>query len=291
MTPLAQKILNELTLPKKDRTFDDKAGLLALMTDIHCFECSAILDLVFDLFGGPEKLAAMEKASARYSFLPAPKTWIEFDNPVNQARTGYLLIEDGDLITGYVVYQAPGHFWSVPFYFQIPHIRCEHPDWVAQIVPVGPQPIPTNDLHARALYLATYDRWRDGVQNAAMLVPAFLSFINTPRVIGRRQHMPHAGLQRKLAHARGLVGKFPLHAWTEIRLEVSPPRIHRSATGEPVEARLTGAKAQHFCRCHLRVRLGQLELVTAHWRGDPALGMKQSRYRLVMPPGTGEIHA
>lgn len=115
------------------------------------------------------------------------------------------------------------------------------------------------------------------------LMYAALSVINTPRVIGRRQHMPHAGLQRKLAQARGMVGKFPLHAWTEIKLEVSPPRLDRSATGDPHEARLTGAKALHFCRCHLRVRLGQLELVSAHWRGDPALGMKQSRYKLLPP--------
>src|SRR5262245_13627020 len=40
--------------------------------------------------------------------------------------------------------------------------------------------------------------------------------INSPRIIGRKQHMPHAGLERQLT--RGLAGgKFPLHPWTEIK--------------------------------------------------------------------------
>ncbi|QPF81665.1 hypothetical protein IC762_17725 [Bradyrhizobium genosp. L] len=108
-----------------------------------------------------------------------------------------------------------------------------------------------------------------------LLVP-LLAMINTPRIIGRCQHMPHAGLARDLRKRFG-AGRFPLRAWTEIQLKVTPPE---QGEGE-AEAHLTGARALHFCRAHLRVRLGRLELVSSHWRGDPALGIKQSKYRLV----------
>jgi hypothetical protein len=95
--------------------------------------------------------------------------------------------------------------------------------------------------------------------------------INSPKVIGRRQFMPHKVLVKNFTG-----GSFPLHAWTEIRLEVSkPPEID---DGGPHEARLTGRRALHFCRAHLRIRYGQLEYVSPHWRGDPSVGIKQSRY-------------
>lgn len=86
--------------------------------------------------------------------------------------------------------------------------------------------------------------------------------------------MPHRGLERALIANQKLVGKFPLHAWTEIKLHVTPPK---EAEGEH-EAHLTGERALHFCRAHLRIRLGRLEVVKAHWRGNPAIGIKQSRY-------------
>lgn len=286
MTPLAQRIMRESTLPLKERAFDDKAGMLSMMDDIHCFECSQVVDLAFEHFG-EGKLKALEKAAERYSFLPAPKTWIEFQGENSSARHGYLLIDQGDTIMGMVACASRDAFVSLPFYFLLPHIRNEHPDFAAQIHPIGQVRVPKNDLEARRRALAQIQGIQDRVQHSAMFTPALLAFINTPRVIGRRQHMPHAGLQRRLARDRAMVGKFPLHAWTEIKLEVSPPRLDRRASGEAHEARLTGAKAMHFCRCHLRVKLGQLELVSAHWRGDPALGMKQSRYVLT-PPRPGE---
>jgi hypothetical protein len=75
-----------------------------------------------------------------------------------------------------------------------------------------------------------------------------------------------------------MVGTFPLRAWTEIVLEVTPPS--EAGALDPGEAHLTGRRALHFCRQHLRIRGGRLELVKAHWRGDAAIGIKQSRYRV-----------
>jgi hypothetical protein len=86
-------------------------------------------------------------------------------------------------------------------------------------------------------------------------------------------------LQKKIAAAKRMVGRFPLRAWTEIKLEVTPPKYD----GTEHEAMLTGGKALHFCRAHLRIRLGRVELVSAHWRGDPSLGLKRTRYSLQRP--------
>jgi hypothetical protein len=100
--------------------------------------------------------------------------------------------------------------------------------------------------------------------------------INTPKIIMRQQHMPHRGLQRDLIKAGKVNGKYPLHAWTEILLRVRPPEV---SEGDH-EAHLTGARALHFVRKHIRIRLGKLEYVSAHWRGDASIGIKRSRYRV-----------
>jgi hypothetical protein len=109
----------------------------------------------------------------------------------------------------------------------------------------------------------------------------FLALINTPRIIGRRQHMPHKSLEAKLSRLGFAAGKYPLHAWNEIRLEVGIPRDLSDEAS--TEAHLTGRKALHFCRSHIRIRLGRIEIVRAHWRGDAAVGIKRSRYKLELP--------
>lgn len=135
------------------------------------------------------------------------------------------------------------------------------------------------DGSAKSRVVDAFPRWAlDYAKNWSGLLLCLLAMINTPRIVGRRQHMPHRGLEKDLLRARPVVGKFPLHAWTEIKLEVSPPRIENS---DVHEAHLTGARALHFCRAHLRIRNGYLEIVRAHWRGDASLGIKQSRYSVI----------
>jgi hypothetical protein len=105
-----------------------------------------------------------------------------------------------------------------------------------------------------------------------------LFFINTPHICGQKIHQPHAGLQRKLAKSRGMIGKFPLHAWTELTLWCDADDMRELASDEAIESHYSGKRCQHFVRSFLRWRRGQLERVKAHWRGDPALGMKRTRY-------------
>lgn len=256
MTPLAHRIVRELTVPLKERTFRDQDNLLRRMDDIHCFEITEIRDAAFQLANTPEAFYD----SDCISFLPAPKTWLEYMGPKGNKRTGYLLEELGNgRVRSTCVAEGIG-------YCSFAHPELDEEGWGV---------LGSNELDLTARYSG--DQW-----NQDALIPAYMLFINSPRVIGRRQHMPHRGLERKLIAQRKMIGHFPLHAWTEIKLEINPrPGDH---SGEPSqEAHLTGQRALHFCRAHLRVRLGRLEVVRAHWRGDASLGIKRSRYKLTVP--------
>jgi hypothetical protein len=276
VTPIAQLLARDAVLPVSKRRYQNITKTLDVFDDWHFFECSAISHaavplgkkLMTGLLDMHDRQMPLEKAS-RLAFLPAPKVMIETDYWAKDRvkRLAFLLEEVSD------------HMASVRT------IALARPD--PRLAPDTIVPVP---LALKGLPLFGSDHVgtsigcdpgddKDDATAEAILLYGILAMINTPRVIMRTQHMPHRGLERLLRAQRGLVGKFPLGAWTELLLKVQPPRVHE---GEPIEAHLTGARALHFCRCHLRIRLGELELVSAHWRGDPALGIKQTRYRLEM---------
>lgn len=260
MTPLAHRIANEMTLPVKKRTFVDEAGLLGRFDDIHCFEVSAVTDLAFDL--AREFAAGNDSGLAVFgglAFLPAPRTWIECDTGVG--RLGMHLSDRGD---GWgivrVAVQEPGEWRSAE---------------------LGEIPLDENPDLGVAMKIV--DGWT-GKQADRIVwhLYAFLSMINSPRRIGQRVHMPHAGLQRALARAHRGVGKYPLNAWTEITHKVAPP-VDASNEAEWRDY-LSNRMPLHFVRAHKRRipdRFGSWVLIPAHWRGDAALGIKLTRYRLV----------
>lgn len=257
MTPMAQMIMR-LSMDPRARSGAPRMVKQFYNGDIHCFEVTEVAELAGELFSADKIMLAAEQLC----FLPAPKTWIEyrcaFDTPPAR-RVGYLIEEaqDQTAIVTYAMLCADGDIRCQEQSFRLPLIN--HPA-VGCVCP--------------ELGSTIFDK--QVISHHGFEVVAFLAMINTPKVIGRRQHMPHAGLQRAIARSHGMAGKFPLRAWTEIKLEVGLPR----SDGELHEARLSGHKALHFCRAHLRVRRGRVEFVTAHWRGDPALGIKRSRYRL-----------
>jgi len=187
-------------------------------------------------------------------FLPAPTTWIEFRNTENRnsdVRMGYWMIETDN-------------------YFDIL--------WISSDEQTGNFKIKKDSIvPLKGLPWLDRESHRPYIENHVILF--ILTMINTPRLVGRRQHMPNEKLERKLLKARPNIGKFPLQAWTEITLSVSAPT--KDVSNNPSkEAHLTGTKPLHFCRQHWRVRFGRLERVKAHWRGDPSLGIKRSRYKV-----------
>lgn len=247
MTPLAHRVVRQLMDPQSRSAFaaDDCAGLASRMDDIHCFEVSEVLPLACDL----ARRIGDGGGATEMMFLPSPRTWIEFR-------------DDGNNLVAYHLSAAPGYM-EVALVFTY-----------------------EGRVHTQPLYPiligANLEKWLDrhADQKTALLtlvqIASFLTIINSPRCIGRVQHMPHRGLERQLLKARAMVGKFPLRAWTEIKLSVSD--IGKRADGTEYEAHYTGEKCLHFCRAHLRIRNGRLERVSSHWRGNPALGIKRSRY-------------
>lgn len=256
MTPLAHAIAADSTLPIGKRAYGDAAQRLQLLDGVHFFEVSAVFDAARSL--GADFLRGRDLPDV-LAFLPAARTWLEWTEPTG--RVGVLLeAELGD---------ASAHIRSVALLKDGRLLFPPNGGWLMLGASAG--------LHGIA-YPAAITGVRPKILDAVLY--ALLAMVNTPRVIGRRQHMPHAGLQRRLAASLRLPGKYPLHAWHELALEVTPPTPDG---GTLREARLTGGKALHFVRGHLRIRQGRLERVSPHWRGDPALGIKQTRYRLVPP--------
>lgn len=266
MTPLAMRIARELTLPLNERTFNDRCGLLGMMDDIHCFDITEVAAVSCEL----GQLFRDKGIPAEAEFLPAPKTWIEYRDPSHGYRIGALLLESGNSILAE---------WSNRDFGSEKHLGYR-PNRLAEL-------LPTDGLSAHALYrvetlnrILLDDVFRTDWLLANGQILGALALINSPRLIGRKQHMPHAGLQRRLASAKGLVGKFPLHAWTELTLSIDD--IGKAVGSASHEAHYSGEKCRHFCRAHLRVRNGRLERVTAHWRGNPALGIKRTRYNVTL---------
>lgn len=254
MTPTFHAMALELAKPDAERKLVDPLGVSSQLTDFHFFDVSNVAELAQDLGNRFVKSSPVGKLA----FLPASCTALDFGK-IEGIRWGALLQQDGDCAVGCIVALHDGYVNILPDLFSL---------WLG-------------DAARNQFRVLTPPGIADDVLGQIVpLIYGALALINTPRTIGRRQHMPHAGLQRKLAAAHGMPGKFPLRAWTEIILEVRPPTIE----GERVhEARLTGGKCLHFCRAHLRIRNGTLEYVSPHWRGNDALGVRQSRYAVVPP--------
>jgi hypothetical protein len=218
------------------------------------------------------------------TFLPATRTWIEYQNLETGTREAMLLINEAGSAA-----RAAGFVWLIG-----------GSDWIGAAEKHGTLMLDADEIvpvltASNREFGETVDKGRNYPQLASEIpdiekrglygklfvtaeVYALLGMINTPRVFQRLAHEPHAGLQRKMVAAKPLVGKFPLGAWTEILLKVPAPKGEQSVKGDG--GYLSGERALHWCRAHLRYRLGQWEIVSDHWRGNPALGMKQSRYRL-----------
>ncbi|QGA57801.1 hypothetical protein [Brucella sp. 2280] len=227
------------------------SGLISLLADMHCFDCSEVLELALEIFHLSKDGFCIDP---ELTFLPAPKVWIEYRS-ANGPRIGHLLIENGGAFPEHYTFLENRNTW------------IRHGNFC-----LG------ND--AREIYVHADNITR--VYLASIL--GCLALINTPRTIGREQFMPQRSLERRLLRRSQSMGKFPLNAWTEIKLEARLTPDEMSQAGAH-EAHLTGKRCYHFCRAHLRIRNGRLEFVKSHWRGDPSLGLKHSRYLLVPPKG------
>lgn len=258
MTPLARRIVEQRLLPLKKRTFRDGCGLLQRMDDIHCFEVSEVLPLAKDLIADAYAKDVFFESTA---FLPANNTWLEWIE--GGVRIGCLLTGQD----GYWADKVADIYWaSTNQSFQMPGNLAKL--WLGTAAKLL-------NRHPGA----SADGFPAELIHRILLI--FLAIINSPRSIGRRQHMPNRALEARLLRKRKLIGHFPLRAWTEIKLEAFPDFV--TDDGKVHRARLTGERCLHYCRAHLRIQNGMVVFVHGHWRGNAALGIKQSRYRITPP--------
>jgi hypothetical protein len=315
MTPLAMKVANQLTLPVSQRRFDDAAGVLCLFDqDMHCFEVSAIAKSVNAVLDDPLEAGDADAAwdvwhevgtMLPHMFLPSPVTWLE--QIVGGERIGVVLRQHGDGYSLATVYDnrsidmckfrargilEAGERIEVTDLAMIEDEEHSRADIDFSKLLTGLDPLTATPeqrrciLAARALAQARVDKLNHKLGRGSRMVEFMgaahrfigmcvltLDLINTPGLIGMRQHDPHRGLARRLSTIRG--GSYPLRGWSEVVLK------HQTRIAEPGE-RLTGAtfhKCLHFVRSHLRhYQDGKVTVIPAHWRGDPALGIKRTRY-------------
>ncbi len=253
MTPLAYRVMKELTLPLRRRTFIDNGDLLGRLSDLHCFEVSA-LEAMLDHYVERAAPAAMLKSGL--VFLPSARTWIETSNSVFGGRLAFMLERatpeascrdfEVSFATDRLFYSA--HLGRVSFTDD----ACE---WAL------PRAVPQEQIEAFSRHIL-----------------GTLVLINSPKVINQKVHAPHRGLERRLVAALGPQGRFPLNAWTTVTLRCGAPQDRAGAP--PREAHLTGQRPLHWVRAFPRVRYGKPEVVHEHWRGDASLGIKRSRYEV-----------
>jgi hypothetical protein len=234
MTPLAHAIAKQAMIKAQKRVpvySADTKELIepeALVSDIHCFECTEVFDLACDLVDSGRLSEVLDERI----FLPAPETWIEHKD--DKGRHAWLLKENPLSIR--VINDYGGHYGVV-----------------------------TIDLSERSEDKHAFHG----------IILAMLAIINAPHIVCRQTFKPHKRIERMWArHVR----KVPLNAWHELKLRVNKPI--EIDDDEPHSAQISGRRALHFCRAHLRIRQGRLEFVTSHWRGDAALGTKLTRYRV-----------
>ncbi|WP_217577337.1 hypothetical protein [Mesorhizobium sp. GbtcB19] len=253
MTPLALQILNDLCLPLRSRQMQDPDNVLRHMPAAKCFECSALGDFMTSLAReNPDPDPLYE---AGRIFAPAPVTFLEMKST---NRFGVLLLEKSD--GSMELHAATDAMLGFLFIGVLKSSRQQGNVWFTQ-------PSQTNVAMRDALLIAI-----------GVVYQLFL--INTPKLLGNITRLPHAGLQKKLARAQGMTGKFPLFAWTEITLWATPDGSKANAENAEIEAHLSGRKCLHFVRAFLRWRMGRPEIVSSHWKGDPSLGMRRSRYKM-----------
>lgn len=288
MTPLLHKIMNDLCLPKRKRRLQyvdtNPAEMTKLLDGVHSFDCTGIRQLAFDLASRVLDGDGIDVTSRKTTtFLPAARTWIEYRTP-DKTHEAMLLIDDERTNqTAQCIWLISDEDWigisekhgtlnlDTDALGVVPILSSKSDLEQGQVMAIG-------DPRIVELMPDVIERGIHGKMFITAEVYALLGMINTPRIFQRLIHQPHAGLQRKLMAAQPLIGTFPVGAWTEILLKVpAPPTGPQSvSTG----GYLTGERALHWCRAHLRYRLGQWEVVSDHWRGNPAIGIKRSRYRL-----------
>lgn len=258
MTPLARHLQRELLKPARERATYWQGGKTAQKLQRHLtaaqfFNIAAVFPLMQELYSSVGEKGDWGALSPTV-FAPAPETWLE-TNGIAALLTPLNVHRDPPLAVPPSVWEAICRDGTG---IQVDQVRLDGASSVGW-------------LHGRLPGLYAVDT-PGGAATLTWAISA-LAIINSPRIIAQTARTPHKGLAREMRHRRlPTPGK-----WYEIKLQVTKPRYIDD--GEPHADQITGQRALHFCRRHLRIcASGKLAYVTAHWRGNPEVGIRQSQY-------------
>ena len=277
MTPFARMILRDyadknvgIVTPPKETGLDKDhvEKLINGIVNAKCFDCSDVMDLTAQLLDklcvqieidGEKKLGI---SPTETSFLPCERTWVEFNGSEGQ-HWGCLLDCPEGIGTAFCTFITKPHQQDCSIIGAV----FLHLNNGSDMLPVKGIPVP----------FYKQKECKDCLESIAMMLYPFLAIINSPAVIGRQEFPAHKGFEKSLRHSNVIPPGAHLRPWTKITLDVTPPSGEH---GEHGGARLTGAKALHYCRTHIRIKNGKLERVRGHWRGDAALGVVRADYKV-----------
>lgn len=252
MTPHAQRFFKDLTLPKRDRKNIDHAGLFGRMEGLHCFDVSALEGAVSE-FMKQADLATCVTDMAFGMFLPSPRTWLEYF--IDGNRTAIVVEAMGDR-----------YGLSLVTCRKIKSIFFGYLNPVTSEMELSLNPDQLMGLND------TDDQLWQQFNYLIIRAVSFLDLINAPGTVTMDHHDPHAGFARALKKS-GI--EYPLKAWSEVRISHDSDAVSDGFVGP------TSRRCLHFVRAHQRhLQSGDLTLVSHHWRGDPALGIKRTKYRV-----------
>lgn len=207
-----------------------------------------VMALAYNLAVDADKLVG----ASPYIFMPAFRSWIEWSD--DTGRMGFFFDGDDRSVT-----HGMGFWASQKFTDDEPVLvgsRFDIPGYELGLIPAG-------------LDMDSVIRVQGNLNKFRPIVWAVLALINSPKIIRQREID-----QRRINRRRQGLGRYAFHPHHEVRLNVDK-HIIETVRGEGDGA----SRALHFVRTHLRFRRGQYELVSPHWRGDPALGIRDTSYR------------
>lgn len=242
MTPLAIKVY------KSSRNFAGFGEYRTLLSKAKCFDFSSVSELAeatrntFSVLE-PNGDEIGKISHGELLFCPEKLFWIEICLDKNPA--GFLCVQVNSGID-----------------IVVPRINAE-----TVILTIGSILLNSDDTFSIGFDKLENENY---LTEAAFIVAACLIILNAPYGIEKTEAAFHKGFDRSLRKA-GVIKQ--LCPYTIIKLAKRVPADKIVGNGTP--------KAFHFVRSHLRrYENGIQTTVKAHWRGDPALGILKTDYKV-----------
>lgn len=213
--------------------------------------------------------------SRDYIFAPAQITWLEWRGRTPgfaaSERHGLLISGEGNpghgaILAGSLTYVSDayvkGQDARLPLAVSFQHdLQADDRDIITPSDVTGAARM----MPETAAILASLD-----LSLMSAFLGAAFALIGTPRL---SELIPHDHAKLNLVRERS--GKMPLLSWQEVRITIDAGDVKKG------EQRGGEGMRLHHVRSHLRMRLGKVELVSPHWRGNPALGVVLHRHKVV----------